>query len=157
MAEHFCNRCGHRNPNISNFCSSCGAALVPDGGDLTMKISADEADSSDVTVKISGFDAQHAALVIRRGAEGHGAGETFRLEGQVTTAGRADDSDILLDDVTVSRRHAVFVRSAEGYIVKDAGSLNGTYVNRQLVTERTLENGDEVQIGKFRMVFVVND
>lgn len=122
-----------------------------------MKISADEADASDVVVKISGFDAQHAALVIRRGAEGHGAGETFRLEGQVTTAGRADDSDILLDDVTVSRRHAVFVRSTDGYIVKDAGSLNGTYVNRQLVTERTLENGDEVQVGKFRMVFVVND
>ncbi len=157
MAEHFCNRCGHRNASTANFCSSCGAAMLPDGGDLTMKISADETDATDVTVKISGLDAQHGALVIRRGAEGHGAGETFRLDGQVTTAGRADDSDILLDDVTVSRRHAVFVRSAEGFIVKDAGSLNGTYVNRQLVTERTLENGDEVQIGKFRMVFVVPD
>jgi hypothetical protein len=157
VPEHFCHRCGHRNPTGSNFCSSCGAAMVPDGGDLTMKISADQIDSTDVTVKISGFDSQHAALVIRRGAEGHGAGETFRLEGQVTTAGRADDSEILLDDVTVSRRHAVFVRTAEGYMVKDAGSLNGTYVNKQLVTERVLENGDEVQVGKFRMVFVVND
>jgi hypothetical protein len=157
MPEHFCSRCGHRNANTANFCSSCGAALVPDGGDLTIKISPDESDATDVTVKISGIDAQHAALVVRRGAEGHGAGETFRLDAQVTTAGRADDSDILLDDVTVSRRHAVFVRGADGFLVKDAGSLNGTYVNRQLVTERKLDAGDEVQIGKFRMVFVVND
>jgi hypothetical protein len=157
VAEQFCHRCGHRNPTGSNFCSSCGAAMIPDGGDLTMKISPDAANDSEVEVSIPGLSAVQGALVIRRGAEGHGAGETFHLEGQVTTAGRADDSDIFLDDVTVSRRHAVFVRTAEGFMVKDAGSLNGTYVNRQLITERLLENGDEVQVGKFRMVFVVGD
>jgi hypothetical protein len=157
VAEQFCHRCGHRNPTGSNFCSSCGAALIPDGGDLTMKISPDSANDSEVEVSIPGLSAAQGALVIRRGAEGHGAGETFPLEGQVTTAGRSDDSDIFLDDVTVSRRHAVFVRTAEGFIVKDAGSLNGTYVNRQLITERLLETGDEVQVGKFRMVFVVGD
>jgi pSer/pThr/pTyr-binding forkhead associated (FHA) protein len=157
MAEHFCHRCGHRNPGGANFCSSCGAALVPEGGDLTMKISPDAAADSDVTVKLTGLSAANAALVIRRGAEGHGAGETFRLASQVTTAGRADESDIFLDDVTVSRRHAVFVQTSAGWMVKDAGSLNGTYVNKQLVTERSLENGDEVQIGKFRMVFVVGE
>jgi pSer/pThr/pTyr-binding forkhead associated (FHA) protein len=157
MSEHFCSRCGHRNLESANFCSSCGAALVPDGGDLTMKITADVTGGSDVTVKLTNFDSAHGVLIVRRGAEGHGAGETFELSAQVTTAGRADDSDIFLDDVTVSRRHAVFVRTAEGYMVKDAGSLNGTYVNKQLITERALTSGDEVQVGKFRMVFMVGD
>jgi pSer/pThr/pTyr-binding forkhead associated (FHA) protein len=130
---------------------------VPEGGDLTMKISPDASADSDVTVSLSDVTTENAALIIRRGSEGHDAGETFRLASQVTTVGRADESDIFLDDVTVSRRHAVFVQTGSGWMVKDAGSLNGTYVNKQLVTERMLENGDEVQIGKFRMVFVVAD
>ncbi len=111
----------------------------------------------DVTVRIDKFEHGHGVLVVRRGSEGAEAGETFRLESAVTSAGRSDECDIFLDDVTVSRRHALFVSSPEGYLVKDAGSLNGTYVNRQLVTERLLANGDEVQVGKFRLVFLVGE
>jgi FHA domain/zinc-ribbon domain len=157
MSDHFCNGCGHRNADGANFCSSCGATLVPEGGELTVTLSPDEQGGEDVTVRIDKFAHGHGVLVVRRGSEGADAGETFRLDESVTTAGRSDDSDIFLDDVTVSRRHALFVMTKEGYSVKDAGSLNGTYVNRQLVTERLLANGDEVQIGKFRLVFLVGE
>ena len=71
----------------------------------------------------------------------------------MVTAGRHQDSDIFLDDISVSRRHATFTRTPEGIVVKDLGSLNGTYVNRDLVDECLLRHGDEVQIGKFRLVF----
>ncbi len=157
MNEAFCHRCGHRNPDGANFCASCGATLVPEGGELTMTLAPSEDSATDVTVRIEKFEHGHGVLVVRRGSEGAEAGETFRLEAPVTTAGRSDDSDVFLDDVTVSRRHALFVITPEGYLVKDAGSLNGTYVNRQLATERLLANGDEVQIGKFRLVFLVGE
>jgi pSer/pThr/pTyr-binding forkhead associated (FHA) protein len=92
-----------------------------------------------------------ALLVVRRGPN---AGARFLLEHDVTTSGRHPDSDIFLDDVTVSRRHAEFHRGASGFTVRDVGSLNGTYVNRERVESATLNNGDEVQIGKFRLVYV---
>ena len=91
-----------------------------------------------------------ALLVVKRGPN---AGSRFLLDKEVTTAGRHPDSDIFLDDVTVSRRHAQFTRSAGGYEVADSGSLNGTYVNREAVEASSLANGDEVQIGKFRLVY----
>ena len=93
-----------------------------------------------------------ALLVVRRGPN---AGARFLLERDLTTSGRHPDSDIFLDDVTVSRRHAEFHRAGGGgFIVRDVGSLNGTYVNRERVESATLSNGDEVQIGKFRLVFI---
>jgi pSer/pThr/pTyr-binding forkhead associated (FHA) protein len=92
-----------------------------------------------------------ALLVVRRGPN---AGARFLLDHDVTTSGRHPDSDIFLDDVTVSRRHAEFHRGPGGFTVRDVGSLNGTYVNRERVESATLSNGDEVQIGKFRLVFV---
>ncbi|HEY8453219.1 MAG TPA: FHA domain-containing protein [Natronosporangium sp.] len=92
-----------------------------------------------------------ALLVVRRGPN---AGARFLLERDVTTSGRHPDSDIFLDDVTVSRRHAEFHRDGGTFTVRDVGSLNGTYVNRERVEAATLSNGDEVQIGKFRLVFV---
>ena len=92
-----------------------------------------------------------ALLVVKRGPN---AGSRFILEKTVTTAGRHPNSDIFLDDVTVSRRHAEFTRVADGYEVTDTGSLNGTYVNREAVESSALANGDEVQIGKFRLVFL---
>jgi pSer/pThr/pTyr-binding forkhead associated (FHA) protein len=92
-----------------------------------------------------------ALLVVKRGPN---AGSRFILEKNVTTAGRHPNSDIFLDDVTVSRRHAEFTRVADGYEVTDTGSLNGTYVNREAVESSALANGDEVQIGKFRLVFL---
>jgi hypothetical protein len=92
-----------------------------------------------------------ALLVVRRGPN---AGARFLLDHDVTTSGRHPDSDIFLDDVTVSRRHAEFHRTASGFTVRDVGSLNGTYVNRERVESATLNNSDEVQIGKFRLVFI---
>jgi hypothetical protein len=92
-----------------------------------------------------------ALLIVRRGPN---AGARFLLEHDVTTSGRHPDSDIFLDDVTVSRRHAEFHRGVSGFSVRDVGSLNGTYVNRERVESATLNSGDEVQIGKFRLVFI---
>ncbi len=92
-----------------------------------------------------------ALLVVRRGPN---AGARFLLDSDVTTSGRHPDSDIFLDDVTVSRRHAEFHREGGTFTVRDVGSLNGTYVNRERVETATLSNSDEVQIGKFRLVFI---
>jgi len=94
----------------------------------------------------------NALLVVRRGPN---AGSRFVLDVEMVTAGRHPDSDIFLDDVTVSRRHAQFVRLGSGYAVKDVGSLNGTYVNRHRIDEAQLAGGDEVQIGKYRLVYLV--
>ncbi|NHI18453.1 FHA domain-containing protein [Phycicoccus endophyticus] len=91
-----------------------------------------------------------ALLVVLRGPN---TGARFLLDDDEVMAGRHPDSDIFLDDVTVSRKHAVFRRSAGTFVVEDVGSLNGTYVNRDLVDEASLSTGDEVQIGKFRLVF----
>ena len=91
-----------------------------------------------------------ALLVVMRGPNN---GARFLLDDQQVTSGRHPDSDIFLDDVTVSRRHAVFTREGQGYAVSDVGSLNGTYVNRRSVEQATLRNGDEVQIGKYRFVY----
>jgi pSer/pThr/pTyr-binding forkhead associated (FHA) protein len=91
-----------------------------------------------------------ALLVVLRGPN---TGARFLLDDDEVMSGRHPDSDIFLDDVTVSRKHAIFRRTPGGFVVRDVGSLNGTYVNRQLVDEITLTTGDEVQIGKFRLVF----
>ena len=91
-----------------------------------------------------------ALLVVLRGPN---TGARFLLDDDEVMSGRHPDSDIFLDDVTVSRKHAVFTRTGSGIVVRDVGSLNGTYVNRELVDEATLKTGDEVQIGKFRLVF----
>ncbi|HWJ52600.1 MAG TPA: FHA domain-containing protein, partial [Propionibacteriaceae bacterium] len=88
--------------------------------------------------------------IVQRGAN---AGARFLLDTDLVTAGRHQASDIFLDDISVSRKHATFTKTPEGVVVKDLGSLNGTYVNRDLVEERLLRPGDEVQIGKFRLVF----
>ena len=103
---------------------------------------------------VSGMDTLppgSALLVVRRGPN---AGSRFLLDRPTTSAGRHPDSDIFLDDVTVSRRHAEFRRDSGEFVVVDVGSLNGTYVNREPVDTAVLANGDEVQIGKFRLVFL---
>jgi pSer/pThr/pTyr-binding forkhead associated (FHA) protein len=91
-------------------------------------------------------------LIVRRGPS---EGTSFVLEGELTTIGRSDESDLLLDDVTVSRRHAEVTRTDEGWRLRDVGSLNGTYVNRERIDSVLLAGGDEVQIGKYRFVFLV--
>ena len=159
MSGVFCNQCGHRNPVGSNFCSSCGAALDLPAGEpgaehtITFQPveAAGEASAEEpLTVGVGELPAGLGLLVVKRGPN---AGSKFVLDKEITTAGRHPDSDIFLDDITVSRRHAEFVRRPEGYTVRDAGSLNGTYINRERTDEAPLAHGDEVQIGKFKLVF----
>ncbi|GAC1517517.1 MAG: hypothetical protein NVS1B12_03260 [Acidimicrobiales bacterium] len=155
MSTVFCNQCGHRNPAGSNFCSSCGSALELGGEDHTITFQAvespGEAAAEDaLTVSIGDLPEGLGLLVVKRGPN---AGSKFVLEKDVTAAGRHPDSDIFLDDITVSRRHAEFLRTPAGYRVRDAGALNGTYVNRERTDEADLAHGDEVQIGKFKLVF----
>ena len=151
----FCNQCGHRNPPGSNFCSSCGAALnLGESDDTTMThvVTPAEEREPDEDLKVTADDLRDggALLVVRRGPN---EGSKYLLDAEVTRAGRHPDSDIFLDDITVSRRHAEIVRRADGFHVVDTGSLNGTYVNRDRVEDAMLANGDELQIGKFKLVF----
>jgi pSer/pThr/pTyr-binding forkhead associated (FHA) protein len=101
---------------------------------------------------MSGIPAGSAVLIVQRGP---GEGTTYPLEGQVVTAGRAPEATLFLDDITVSRAHAEFHRDGAGWTVRDSGSLNGTYVNRHRVDVHRLQPGDEVQIGKYRFVYLV--
>jgi hypothetical protein len=168
-----CGRCGHTNAEASRFCSNCGAPLRGTPGapyerasetTSTISISGIEAYDAESTGQIAmpslSPEAQAAVealppgsalLVVRRGPN---SGSRFLLDGELTTAGRHPQSDIFLDDVTVSRRHVEFRRGHDGlFTVSDVGSLNGTYVNRERIDAVTLNNGDEVQIGKYRLVF----
>jgi pSer/pThr/pTyr-binding forkhead associated (FHA) protein len=157
----FCTACGTENPAGNRFCANCGAALpVPTAGpDVTSTItttgSVPDVDTEFSTEAHQGaVDALtpgSALLVVKRGPN---AGSRFLLDQDVTSAGRHPDSDIFLDDVTVSRRHAEFRLENAEFQVVDVGSLNGTYVNREPVDSAVLANGDEVQIGKFRLVFL---
>jgi len=154
----FCNQCGHQNPTGSNFCSSCGAVLeqknTPDETTTITFVpleSSGEVAEDEISVTIDEAEGGFGVLVVKRGPN---AGSRFVLESDLTRAGRHPESDIFLDDITVSRRHAEFVRQGDEYLVRDVGSLNGTYVNRERIEEGTLQNGDEVQIGKFRLVFL---
>ncbi|MFJ7627403.1 FHA domain-containing protein [Streptomyces sp. NPDC097595] len=165
-----CTRCGHRNAEASRFCSNCGAPLrggVPERASettSTISISGLEAYEAEATgqtavpslspeaqAAVDALPLGSALLVVRRGPN---SGSRFLLDGELTTAGRHPQSDIFLDDVTVSRRHVEFRRGADGsFTVGDVGSLNGTYVNRERIDSVALSNGDEVQIGKYRLVF----
>jgi hypothetical protein len=158
----FCTFCGTENPPGSHYCASCGAALPSStpGGDATNTIVTTGGVVPDVDGEFSPEAHQGAVealtpgsalLVVRRGPN---AGSRFLLDQDVTTAGRHPDSDIFLDDVTVSRRHAEFRREGSGYTVHDVGSLNGTYVNHERIDVAALAGGDEVQIGKFRLVYL---
>jgi len=161
----FCTQCGHANPDESRFCSNCGASLrvTPAAGAAetsTITIggfepSGEPSDGEDALspadqAAVDALPPGSALLVVRRGPN---SGARFLLDSDLTTAGRHPESDIFLDDVTVSRRHAEFVRSPGGFTVRDVGSLNGTYVNRERIDEVGLSGGDEVQIGKYRLVY----
>jgi pSer/pThr/pTyr-binding forkhead associated (FHA) protein len=155
----FCNRCGHRNPEDANFCSSCGAALErqPAGDLATATITLSPVDAGgeggeeEITVSLGDHPPGVGLLVVMRGPS---AGSRFTLGLGETTIGRRTDSDIFLDDVTVSRRHARIEHTDGGFTVTDAGSLNGTYLNRERIESGELHNGDELMIGKFRLVFL---
>jgi pSer/pThr/pTyr-binding forkhead associated (FHA) protein len=171
----FCTRCGQNNPSDALYCARCGSPLVRPGEPIAPEHAADpSSQTSTLNLNaLSGIEGDHvdestereaaaavdalppgsALLVVKRGPN---AGSRFLLDAELTTAGRHPESDIFLDDVTVSRRHAEFHRSPynRGFTVRDVGSLNGTYLNRERIDSAELSSGDEVQIGKFRLVFL---
>jgi pSer/pThr/pTyr-binding forkhead associated (FHA) protein len=149
-----CARCGHTNQPGARFCSSCGASLEAGADENTQTLHAVEAaDAEDeLAAYLEGLPAGVGLLVVRHGPN---AGSSFRLDADHTNVGRHPDSEIFLDDITVSRRHVVLDRIPGGYVLRDAGSLNGTYVNRERADEATLRHGDEVQIGRYRLSFVL--
>jgi pSer/pThr/pTyr-binding forkhead associated (FHA) protein len=167
----FCTACGKQNPDDARFCSRCGTKLITSGGpetvgqgggpdEATATISIgtppEKADTSDRNLSpvdaaaVDALPTGSAMLVVQKGPS---AGSRFLLDQDEVTAGRHNDSEIFLDDVTVSRRHAVFTREGGEFTVADAGSLNGTYVNRDRIDKVVLKDSDEVQIGKYRLVF----
>jgi pSer/pThr/pTyr-binding forkhead associated (FHA) protein len=147
-----CPRCGHPNEEGANFCSSCGSPLPGDDTTVTLTPVPERGEQGD-TVALGELPDGTGMLVVRRGPN---AGSSYVLDRPAITAGRHPDSDIFLDDITVSRRHAVVDQQADGYLVRDVGSLNGTYVNRERVDERILQSGDEIQIGRFILTFLVS-
>ena len=166
MASVYCTQCGRPNPDDARFCSNCGTPLMRGSadhpGETTSTISLARAEALDAELNdepladpamLEALPADTALLVVHRGPN---AGSRFLLDSELTTAGRHPDSDIFLDDVTVSRRHAEFYRMGTRFSVRDVGSLNGTYVNRDRIEETELFSGDEVQIGKFRLIFMTH-
>ena len=154
MALH-CPECGFINPEGANYCQKCGAYLArPEGHDepstLTYKI-AETGDFERVDIEEM-VEAEGAAVVIRSG--GGRSGESFAVDRERMSIGRTPDAAIFLDDVTVSRNHALLVRRREGLYIDDLGSLNGTYVNRRRIESHRLADGDEIQVGKFKLSYL---
>ena len=165
----YCTHCGHANPAGANFCANCGRPLtagetttgalrvedhdgdVHEHGDHTHDLGHDVLDAKAL---VGELDAGTALLVAARGSN---RGARFLLDRDVVTVGRHPDSDIFLDDITVSRRHAEFRRDGGRFWIHDVGSLNGTYVNGVRADDQPVATGDEVQIGKFKLVAFVAD
>jgi FHA domain len=153
MAVH-CQECGFVSEEGANYCPRCGALLAraegAPGEPVTATYRIDDTGEV-VPVEIGQVTAHGPALVIRAG--GGRAGESFPVDCERMTIGRRPDADVFLDDVTVSRDHALLVRRGDGWFLDDCGSLNGTYVNRARIESRRLEEGDEVQIGKYKLTY----
>src|SRR5438874_8734808 len=151
MSHIYCPECGFQNPEAANYCAKCGALLhAPEPAEQTQTFNAAEA--GEEPDQLEDIRVEGPALVVRSG--GGRAGETFAPQAERTTIGRSPDCGIFLDDVTVSRRHAVLVQRDGRWLVEDGGSLNGTFVNRKRVESAELEDGDELQIGKYRLTFL---
>lgn len=147
-----CPECGFVNPEGANYCQKCGAFLAEAGeSGTTAAYQLDEA--GDIKpVDLDEVVAEGATLAIRSG--GGRAGEVFEVEGDRMTIGRSPDAEVFLDDVTVSRNHALLVRRRDGLYLDDLGSLNGTYVNRHRIESHKLANGDELQVGKYKLTYL---
>jgi hypothetical protein len=154
MATH-CPECGFINQEAANYCQKCGNFIgVREGGDeqrtSTYQVGeTGEIEAVDIDAEV---ERTGAALVIRSG--GGRAGETFPMEEERVAIGRSPDAGVFLDDVTVSRNHALLVARGDGAYIDDLGSLNGTYVNRKRIESQRLEDGDEIQVGKYKLTYL---
>ncbi len=149
MSHAYCPECGFQNPEAANYCARCGSYLrVDEQGETTLSL-----DPADVAEDGAVLAPRAPALVVRAG--GGRAGETFETAGLRTLIGRSPECHVFLDDVTVSRRHAEIVHEDDRYVIRDLGSLNGTFVNRRRIESAELSADDEVQIGKYRMTFLL--
>jgi hypothetical protein len=156
MALH-CTECGFVNGEGANYCQRCGALLPRDAGSggeggepVTATYRIDETGEL-IPVELDEVTARGPALVIRAG--GGRVGESFAVDGERMSIGRRPDAEVFLDDVTVSRDHALLIHRGENWYLDDCGSLNGTYVNRSRIESHRLEEGDEVQVGKYKLTF----
>ncbi|MBC7294363.1 MAG: FHA domain-containing protein [Thermoleophilia bacterium] len=148
-----CTKCGFENSDDSNFCRRCGSRLpAADPAETTISYIPAERDESE-TVTVRREDLREATVLLIRAGGGR-EGEVFPLQGDVITIGRSPHSDLFLDDVTVSRHHARIIKDESGFMVEDLNSLNGTYVNRKRIERHRLTDGDELQIGKFKLAFL---
>lgn len=147
----FCPECGLRNSEGASFCVRCGASLIADQPESATTLSyvpgADDADATPFAAC-----AEDPCLVIRSG--GGRGGETYVLRGDRVSIGRHPDAGIFLDDITVSRNHAVVEREGDQWAIVDEGSLNGTFINRRRSDRMVLSDGDEIQIGKYKLTFL---
>jgi FHA domain len=151
-----CPECGFINAEGANYCQKCGAFLGESEtgkkpGDTTEVYQVDEAGDLKA-VDLEEVTHEGATLVIRAG--GGRAGEAFNVTGERMTIGRSPEAEIFLDDVTVSRNHALLVARRDGLYIDDLGSLNGTYVNRRRIESHRLQNGDELQVGKYKLTYL---
>lgn len=152
--ERVCPACHHRNDPTANFCSSCGERIVGGAEEPTAAIpivaeAPDAPDRSHLADR-KGFGESEGILLVEAGPK---SGSRYALDQATVTAGRHPESDIFLDDVTVSRRHVEISHVGGAYRAKDVGSLNGTYVNKELIDDVELVDGDELQIGRFKLLF----
>lgn len=152
--DRTCQSCRHNNDISANFCSSCGERIAGGPDAETESISVIEAieasEDVDHLADREGFASDTGLLVVDEGPK---SGSRYALDAEVITAGRHPESDIFLDDVTVSRRHVEISHTGSSYRAKDVGSLNGTYINKQLIEDEALVDGDELQIGRFKLIF----
>ena len=152
QSQH-CPECGFINNAGANFCQKCGAHLPDDQEKDQTTMTYRVGETGELTpVDIEEVTAEGGALVIRSG--GGRSGESFSIEGDRMTIGRSPDANVFLDDVTVSRNHALLVRRRDGLYIDDLGSLNGTYVNRRRIESHRLQNGDELQVGKYKLTYL---
>lgn len=148
-----CPDCQHANPDDVSACGACGASLTTGERTLVHETVVAPAElTAEQRELVAGVPAGIGVLVTERGAT---AGSRFLLDGDSVSVGRHPSSDVLLDDITVSRRHASVAREGEAYRLTDVGSLNGTYVNNALVDDVELRSGDSIQVGRFHFVFLV--
>lgn len=151
-----CKTCGHDNNEEARFCAACGAMLTGESPEDTTIIYSPievEIEKKDDTVVLS-LDELRENVPVLMIENGPNKGETWRIEGEGVLLGRHPEADVFLSDITVSREHARILCDDTGCLLQDNGSLNGTYVNRQEIERVVLHDQDEIQIGKFKLLFL---